>query len=100
MACLKVQGPNYIRVIPEGLDGNVRGVLPTERIIGAVMQCGPDDAAYDLESWLTSEGLMVGNIIKSVATAIGIKQCLACKGRQKRYNRKGLEIQKVIKDLF
>lgn len=100
MACLKVQGPNYIRVIAEGADGNVRGMLPTERIVGSVMKCGPQDADYDLDSWITSEGFMIGNIIKSVTSAVGIKQCLACRGRQINYNRKGLEFQQRIKDLF
>lgn len=104
MACLRVKGPNYIRVIPESPDGNVRGMLPTEEIIGTTMLCGPYDAtysaAYDLDSLITPEGVMVGNIIKKVTNVVGLKQCLACTGRQVRYNAKGLAIQKKIRNIF
>ena len=100
MACLKVQGPNYIRLIAEGDDGNVRGMRLGEVIIGSVMECGPQSVSYDLDSLITQDGLMVGNIIKAVTNKLGIKQCLACKGRQWHYNQKGLEIQNRIKDIF
>lgn len=100
MACLKVQGPNYIRLIAEGPDGNVRGMRPNEVILGSVMGCGPNSVSYDLDSLITPDGLMIGNIIKKVTSAVGIKQCLRCKGRQQRYNQKGIELQQRVKDLF
>ena len=100
MPCLKVQGPNYIRLIAEGPDRNVRGVRPGEVILGAVMNCGPNAISYDLDSLITTEGLMIGNIIKAVTNKLGIKQCLSCKGRQQRFNQKGIEFQRKIKDLF
>jgi len=100
MACLKVQGPNYIRVIAEAHDKNVRGVLPTERIIGSIMDCGPQDPPEDFDSLVTPEGLMFGNAVKRLTNALGIKQCLQCKGRQRALNEKGLAIQKKLKDLI
>lgn len=100
MPCLKVQGPNYIRVIPEGPDGNVRGMLPTERIVGVEPLCGPYDPTLDFESLIGPEGVMIGNVIKKVTNAVGIKQCLSCRQRQHRYNQRGLKIQRAIKDLF
>lgn len=102
MACLKVTGPYGERILPESADGNVHGVMLGEQIIGAVWDCGPQmlgDAANDYEHIFTSEGFMLGNAIKKVTHAIGIKQCLACKGRQRRYNEKGIAIQQAIKKL-
>jgi len=100
MACLKVQSVRGIRLIPESSDGNVRGQLRDEVIVGAVMDCGPNSLGYDLNALVTPDGLMVGNLIKKVTNAIGIKQCLSCKGRQQHYNRVGLAVQQKIKDLF
>jgi len=99
MACLKVQGPNYIRIIAESHDKNVRGVLPTEKIIGSIMDCGPQDPPEDFDSLVTYEGLMLGNVVKKVTNALGIKQCLACKGRQRALNEKGLALQRKLRDL-
>lgn len=99
MACLKVMSLRGMRVLPEGPDGNVRGMLPDERIVGVDMDCAqlPADNLSDI---FTSEGLMIGNLIKKVTNTLGIKQCMSCKGRQYRYNQKGLELQRKIKDLF
>ena len=102
MACLKVKGPNGERLIPESPDGNIHGMMQGEVIIGPVWDCGPQmlgDAPLDLQSVFTSEGFMLGNAIKKVTRAIGIKQCLACKGRQRNYNEKGIAIQQALKKL-
>jgi len=103
MACLRVRGPLGERLLAEGSDGNVRGMWPGESIIGVVMDCGPytvNDAALDLDHVVTQDGFMVGNVIKKVTKALGMKQCMACQGRQIRYNQRGLELQQKIKDLF
>lgn len=100
MACLKVQGPNYQRLIPEDHDGNVRGVMPHETVIGAEMNCGPHDIDYDYESVITPAGFMIGNAIKKVTNAVGIKQCMSCKGRQRKYNDVGIEVQQKVKEFF
>ena len=102
MACLKVTGPYGPRLIAESPDGNVHGVRPGETIVGSEMACGPQAIGiqYDFDSLITPEGLMIGNVIKKVTTALGISHCLACHQRQQRYNQKGLEIQQHIKDLF
>lgn len=98
MACLKVIGRDgIIRVVPEDKDLNVR-TLPGDTILGVEMTCGPVLPSDDLKSLVTEDGLMVGNIIKAVTTKLGIKQCLACKGRQRRYNERGLEIQKKVRN--
>ena len=54
----------------------------------------------NLDNLFTADGFMVGNAVKKVATALGFKQCLACKGRQRAYNEKGLALQQKIKELF
>ena len=100
MACLRVRSERGIRLIPESPDGNVHGMLPDEVIAGVVMECGPTLIIDNLDALVTPEGLMVGNIIKRVTSAVGIKQCLACKGRQRDLNQRGLAIQQKIKDLF
>lgn len=102
MACLKVKGPAGIRLLPESADGNVHGMQKGEVIVEAVWDCGPQmlgDNALDLESVITSDGFMVGNAIKKVTRALGFNHCMACTGRQIRYNEKGLEIQQAIKKL-
>ena len=92
MACLRVRSARGVRLIPEGSDGNVRGRLPDEVIMGVVWDCGPRAG----ENVLTPEGLMVGNLVKKVATALGIKQCFRCKRRQQRWNAAGLKLQQKL----
>ena len=102
MACLKVTGPYGERILPESPDGNVHGLLKGEQIVEAVWDCGPQmlqDAAMDLEHVFTPAGFMLGNAIKKVTHALGINQCMACRGRQRRYNEKGIEIQQALKKL-
>lgn len=100
MACLKIQRGNTIIVLPESPDLNVRGMIAGDKIIGTDMQCGEILTYDDLESLVTSDGLMVGNLVKAVTNKLGIKQCLACKGRQRNLNARGLQLQKKLKDLF
>ena len=97
MACLKVISARGMRIIPESVDGNVRGMLPDEKIVGVDMLCAPV-AIDNFTDIFTSEGVMVGNLIKRATNALGIKQCLSCKGRQQRYNTRGLAIQKRVKN--
>jgi hypothetical protein len=96
MACLKVISARGIRVLAEGRDGNIRGKLPDERILGVDFRCNAQ-SQDDLTSLITEDGIMVGNVIKAVTTALGIKQCLACKGRQRAYNQRGLDLQRKVK---
>ena len=102
MACLKVKGPHGERFLPESTDGNVHGMKPGEVIVAAIWDCGPlqlGDTAMDFEHVFTSEGFMVGNAIKKVTHALGVKQCMACKGRQRAYNERGINIQRALKKL-
>ena len=78
-------------------------LLPGEYIVEGMIDwhCGAQadfDKAMQLEKIWTSDGLMVGNVIKKVTTFLRIPQCMACRGRQIAYNRRGLEIQAKIKD--
>lgn len=100
MACLKVLSANGVmRVLAEGPDGNVRGMRPGERIIGVDYAC--DEKPVDnLTAIFTSEGLMLGNLIKAVTDAVGIKQCGGCKGRQRGLNSAGLRLQDKIRSIF
>ena len=100
MACLKIQRGNTIIVLPEASDLNIRGMIAGDRIIGTDMRCGEILPYDDLDSLLTSDGLMVGNLVKAVTNKLGIKQCLACKGRQRNLNARGLKLQQKLKDLF
>ena len=84
-----LRGPDGDRRV---MDGEVFRFKPGEYVVGSV--------AANLQDAMTSDGIMVGNIIKKVTTALGIKQCLKCKGRQIRYNEKGLEIQQKVKRWF
>lgn len=100
MACLKVMNADgVLRMIPESPDGNCYGKLPREVIVGVDYDCGATPLD-DLRSLVTAEGVMVGNIVKAITTKLGIKQCLACKGRQRQLNIRGLNLQQKIKDLF
>ena len=103
MACLKVTGPYGARLLPESADGNVHGMRKGEVIVEPVWDCGPQmlgDSTMDLEHVFTSEGFMLGNAIKKVTHAVGITQCMSCRGRQQRYNEKGIEIQQALKKVF
>jgi hypothetical protein len=51
----------------------------------------------DYKHVFTKEGFMLGNAIKKVTSALGIRQCMACKGRQRDYNEKGIAIQRKLK---
>ena len=102
MACLKVTGPYGERLLPESPDGNVHGMKKGEVIVAAVWDCGPQmlqDAVMDLEHVFTPAGFMLGNAIKKVTCAVGITQCMACKGRQRSYNETGIAIQQALKKL-
>lgn len=49
---------------------------------------------------ITPEGVMIGNVVKRITSALGIKQCMKCRRRQERFNDRGLAIQQKIKDFF
>lgn len=94
MPCLFIKGPQSLRVITQDENGGFRYSLQPDEI-AVVRPCKfSDGEASDLESIWSSDGLMIGNIVKKVTSAIGIKQCLQCKGRQRAWNAKGLELQK------
>lgn len=97
MACIIVKYPNGS--FRRFGDGVARKFVVGEEIIGIDNHCDPSPSD-DLNSLFTEDGFMVGNAIKKVTTALGIKQCLTCKGRQRAYNAKGVEIQNKIKALF
>lgn len=98
MACIAVQHRQRgeVRIIEEGTSYPVEWQF-TGQIIA---NCGPQDASQDFDHLWTEEGFMVGNAIKKVTNALGIKQCLACRGRQARYNQVGLDLQQRVKELF
>jgi hypothetical protein len=97
MACLKVlRGDKYL-ILSEGADGLVRGTIKGDVIKEVLWNCGPNPIADDIFS---SQGLMVGNLVKKVTAAVGIKQCFRCRGRQRRWNKKGLAVQQKIKSLI
>jgi len=58
------------------------------------------DGSDNFNDIITDQGILVGNVIKKVTSALGIKQCLKCKGRQRRYNEKGLELQQKVRAWF
>ena len=81
-----LRGPNGERRVMEGV---VFRFLPGEVVVGSV--------ADNLRDVITPDGIMLGNVVKKVTTALGIKQCLKCKGRQRRLNEKGLKLQNKVK---
>lgn len=94
MPCLFIKGAHSLRVITQDENGGFRYSL-REGEVAVVRPCKfSDGEAADLDSIWSSDGLMIGNLVKKVTTAIGIKQCLQCKGRQQSWNSKGLELQK------
>ena len=95
MACLGITNGTVIRIIPENTPYSAEW-----RFTGKIYrECSPE-SLDNVRDIFTSEGLMVGNLIKKVTSAIGIKQCLACKGRQQAYNQRGLAIQHKIRNLI
>jgi hypothetical protein len=97
MACLKVlRGDKYL-IMAEGPDGLVRGTIKGDIIKEVLWDCGPNPIS---EKVFAPEGLMVGNLVKKVTKALRIKQCFRCRGRQRRWNKKGLEVQQKIKSLI
>lgn len=94
MACLFIKGPNSFRIITSDNNGGFRYSL-NEGEVAVIRPCNfSPDEPHDFDSVWTSEGVMIGNLVKKVTNALGIKQCLACRGRQMALNRKGLELQK------
>lgn len=96
MACIVLKGPLGTRKVAE----NQPYRLGTDEAIFGVDWACNMQSADDLESLFTKDGFLFGNIMKKVATAMGFKQCLACRGRQQSWNRAGLELQQKIKDIF
>lgn len=99
MACFTLRGPNGDRKVAE--NENYR-LSPGEAIVPGLIDwnCDGHNHSNDLESIISDEGFMLGNAIKKVTHAVGITQCMKCKGRQRRYNDAGLVIQQKIKDIF
>ena len=94
MACLFIKGPHTFRIITSDTNGGFRYSL-TEGEVAVVRPCKfSRDEDSDLDSIWSSDGLMVGNLIKKVTTALHFKHCLKCTGRQIRLNQRGLELQK------
>lgn len=98
MACFTLRGPNGDRKMGENVQHTLQ---PGEAIVPGLIDwtCGGHYLG-DYEHVFTAEGFMLGNAIKKVTNAIGMKQCLACKGRQRAYNEKGIRIQQAIKKVF
>ena len=94
MACLFIKGANTFRIITQDNNGGFRYSL-TEGEVAVVRPCKfSKDEAGDLDSIWSSDGLMIGNLIKKVTTVLHIKHCLRCTGRQVQLNKRGLELQK------
>jgi hypothetical protein len=100
MACVILEKDGVQRRIAPGRDNQYRYTLqPGEQLVGVDWACHAQ-AIDNMSDMITNEGVMVGNIIKKVTNALGMKQCMACQGRQRRYNEAGLAIQQKIKELF
>ena len=95
MACFTLRGPLGDRKIGE----NVNYVKqPGEEIVpGLIDWTCNGHYLGDYEHVFTAEGFMLGNAIKKVTSVLGIKQCMACKGRQRDYNEKGINLQRKLK---
>lgn len=96
MACIILKGPLGERRV---LEGHPYRLDAGEAIAGVDWTCAANPAD-DTERVFTASGFMVGNAIKKVTHALGMTQCMACRGRQQRYNQRGLEIQQKLKGLF
>lgn len=103
MACFLLKGPRGERW--QAAERPYR-LYPGEAIVPGRVKynCGPQDTTYapedNFESVWGDEGLLLGNVVKKVTTALHIKQCEPCKGRQHRWNRRGLEWQRKLKELI
>jgi len=97
MACYLVKYPNGL--ILKFAENQNRNFVPGEEIIGVDWNCNAS-SSDNLSDWFTEDGFMLGNAVKTVAKKLGFKHCLSCSQRQQRFNDKGLEIQRKIKDLF
>ena len=94
MACLFIKGVNTFRIITQDTNGGFRYSLQ-EGEVAVVRPCKfSRDEAGDLDSIWSSDGLMIGNLVKKVTAALHLKHCLRCTGRQIRLNQRGLELQK------
>lgn len=96
MACIILKGPLGERRVQE----NQPYRLGTDEAIAGVDWACNKLSSDDLESIFTKDGFLFGNLVKKVASAMGFKQCLACKGRQQSWNLAGLELQKKVGALF
>lgn len=97
-----LKGPLGERWIKEG--ENFR-FLPGEVVAedekgNSIIRGGSFNLQDNLQDSFTGDGLLIGNVIKNLTSALGIRQCLKCKQRQLRYNQKGLEIQQKIKKVI
>jgi len=97
MACYLVKYPNG-QVLKFAENQN-RRFIPGEQIVGIDWSCNAS-SSDNLTDLFTEDGFMLGNAVKKVASALGFKQCMGCRGRQQAYNNKGLALQQKIKDLF
>lgn len=98
MACFKTTKG---RLIEEGVQW---AALPGETIIPGLIDwhCGKVLQGDSLRSGaiFTPEGIMIGNLVKKVATKLGFKHCMSCQGRQRRLNDRGLKLQRKVKRLL
>lgn len=96
MACIILKGPLGERRVQENQPYRLGS---DEAIAGVDWNCAAQ-SLDNLDSIFSKDGVLVGNLVKKVASALGFKQCLACKGRQQRWNATGLELQQKVKDIF
>jgi len=96
MACIILKGPFGERRVLE----NQPYRLGTDESIAGVDWTCAANPADNMNDLVTDDGFMVGNAIKKVTTALGMTQCMACRGRQQRYNQRGLELQQKVKEFF
>lgn len=96
MACIILKGPLGERRVQENQPYRLGS---DEAIAGVDWNCAAQ-SLDNLDSVFSEDGVLVGNFVKKVATALGFKQCLACKGRQQSWNQIGLKLQQKIKDIF
>lgn len=96
MACVRFKLPGGIHIwVPENRAWSPPpGTINTGEVS---WDCAPL-TTDNLDSIITTDGLMVGNLVKAITNKLGIKQCLSCKGRQRKLNEKGLAVQRAIKN--
>ena len=96
MACIILRGPLGERRV---LENHPYQLGTDEHIAGVDWTCAANPAD-NMEDLVTDAGFMVGNAIKKVTNALGMRQCMACRGRQQRFNQRGLELQQKMKEIF